>query len=70
MLSLEFYIILFIFGIVFVSLLLYIIFLLVKRCLLCCPDDVIDNTRNISTQEQRNSFCRNEYKVVNYNALM
>lgn len=70
MLSLEFYIILFIFGIVFVSLLLYIIFLLAKRCLLCCPDDVIDNTRNISTQEQHNSFLKNEYKIVNYNALM
>ena len=70
MLSLEFYIILFIFGIIFVSLIVYIIYLLVKRCLLCCPNDVIDNVRNIHTQEQRNNFWKNGDKIVNYNALM
>lgn len=68
--SLEFYIITFIFGLIFISILVYIIFLLIKRCLLCCPNDVIDNARNIRTQEQRNNFWKNEDTVVNYNALM
>lgn len=68
--SLEFYIITFIFGLIFISILVYIIFLLIKRCLLCCPNDVIDNARNIRTQEQRNNFWKNGDTVVNYNALM